>query len=272
MKRAFSIALLLSGFITALQKQNAIITHKSSGLPQDTSSLSVADINKLNPVLENIKSRMDDWPQLHFYKNDNERIAHQSMKSDVVFLGDSIFEYWTNPALSNYLISHKNYVNRGISAQTTPQMLLRFRSDVLALKPKVMILLAGINDIGANTGPITLEETEGNIASIVELAQLHNIKVVLCSVLPVSDYHFDGKDPRGPQTLKRPLDKIRALNRWIKQYAQNHNLIFVDYFNALVDDNGKLSCKLSNDDLHPNKEGYALMESLTEEAIKTAIK
>lgn len=245
-------------------KQALIQIHKSSGLPFDISAVTASDLAK-------VQSRMDDWPQLNFYRQDNECVMHKGITPEVVFLGDSIFEYWNNPKLSSFF-SNTDYVNRGISAQTTPQVLLRLRSDVINLKPKIMVLLAGVNDIGANTGPITLEETQGNIASIAELATLHHIKVILCSMLPVSDYHFDGKDPRGPQTVKRPLDKICALNQWVKTYAAKNNHGFIDYFNVLVDENGKLNRELSNDDLHPNANGYALMAPLTQEAIKKALK
>lgn len=254
-----------TSFIFPMQpKQLPIQIHKSSGLPFDLSAVTASDLAK-------VQSRMDDWPQLNFYRQDNERVMRKEITPEVVFLGDSIFEYWNNPKLSNFF-SNTAYVNRGISAQTTPQVLLRLRSDVIDLKPKVMILLVGVNDIGANTGPITPEETRDNIASIAELATLHHIKVIFGSMLPVSDYRFDGKDPRGPQTVKRPLDKIRALNQWIKTYAQKNNHGFIDYFSVLVDKNGKLNRELSNDDLHPNAEGYALMTPLTEEAIKESLK
>lgn len=249
--------------------QIQIAKHKASGLPADTSSMTISDMISLRTVLDNIKVRMDDWPQLNYYRADNQRIIKSAIYPETIFLGDSIFEYWADPKISDFF-SNQTILNRGISAQTTPQILLRLHSDVINLKPKVMVLLAGINDIGANTGPITLEESAANIASIIELAAVHNIKVIICSLLPVSDYHFDGKDPRGSQIVKRPLEKISALNQWIRNYAQNHNLIYIDCYTVLVDEHGKLRCELSDDDLHPNKQGYAMLEPLMIEAISKA--
>lgn len=263
----FSIILC---FASKACMQKVPTIHKSSGLPDDISSLTISDLPSLKAVLENIKIRMDDWPQLNYYRKANQSLLDAELYPEVVFLGDSIFEYWANRAISDFF-SHPKYLNRGISGQTTPQILLRVYSDVIQLKPKVMVLLAGINDIAANTGPIDFEETINNITSIVALANLHHIQVILCSLLPVSDYHFDGKDPRGPQTIKRPLERIRLYNLWIKTYAQRHNHIFIDYYTILADQNGKLRCDLSNDDLHPNKQGYALLEPIMQKAISKAL-
>ncbi len=239
------------------------MTDKASGLPLDLSKLTLADLETIKPNIENAKKMLNDWPALNYYRAQNETLQKPDPER-IVFLGDSTFQRWSG----QYFDSHPSYINRGISGQTTPQILLRLRSDVINLNPKAMFLVTGCNDIGRNTGTITFEETTGNISSIVELAMSHKIKVVLCSILPVSDYHFDGKDPRGSQIVKRPLSKITALNNWLKQYAQEKGLIHLDYFSSFVDSQGMLNKDLSDDDLHPNTIGYKLMETLTEQVIQ----
>jgi lysophospholipase L1-like esterase len=150
-------------------------------------------------------------------------------------------------------------------------MLIRFRPDVVALKPKVVVILAGTNDIAGNTGPISLEAIEDNLISMVELARQNNIRVVLASLLPVSDYEIrDGKQII--QTVRRPPAQINTLNAWMKSYAASKGLIFLDYFSAMVDDKGFLKDELSNDGLHPNRDGYAIMGPLAERAIASALK
>jgi lysophospholipase L1-like esterase len=164
------------------------------------------------------------------------------------------------------------YINRGISGQTTPQMLIRFRPDVIALKPQVVVILAGTNDIAGNTGPMTLEAIEDNLASMSELARVNGIRVVIATVLPVSDYakNRDGKPII--QTTRRPPEKIKALNEWIKKYASQNDLTYLDYFSAMVDEKGFLKEELSGDGLHPNDKGYGVMQPLAEQAIGTALK
>jgi lysophospholipase L1-like esterase len=155
----------------------------------------------------------------------------------------------------------KPYVDRGIGGQTTPQMVLRFREDVIALQPKVVVILAGTNDIAGNTGPMTLEETEGNMATMAELARGHGIRVVLSSVMPVNDVaDADGKSSF--QTEKRPPGKILALNEWIKKYAADNGYVYLDYFPATADEQGFLKSEMTNDGLHPNAQGYAVMGPL----------
>jgi lysophospholipase L1-like esterase len=186
----------------------------------------------------------------------------------VVFLDDSITDMWQNAQFGGFFPG-KPYVDRGIGGQTTPQMLLRFRPDVIALQPRVVVILAGTNDIAGNTGPMTLEETEGNLASMSELAHAHGIRVVLSSVMPVNDVTAsDGK--KIIQTERRQPDKILMLNNWIKKFAAEHGDVYLDYFSATVDDKGLFKSDLTSDGLHPRAKGYAIMAPLAEKAIAEA--
>jgi lysophospholipase L1-like esterase len=151
-------------------------------------------------------------------------------------------------------------------------MLLRFRSDVIALRPKAVVILAGTNDLAGNTGPITLAETEGNLATMAELARAHGIRVVLSSVTPVSNYGHDGDGKTVDLREKRPPEKILKLNAWLKMYAAARGHVYLDYFSVMVDDQGLLKKELSVDGLHPNAEGYAEMVPLAESAIQSALK
>ena len=180
----------------------------------------------------------------------------------VVFLGDSITDLWGRRY--GKFFPGQPYLNRGISGQVTPQMLLRFRQDVIALEPKAVVILAGTNDIGGTLGPVDAEATHANLMSMVELAKAHGIRVVLASLTPVCDYI-------GPQTDKRPMEKIRQMNEWIKAYAERAGLVYLDYFSAMLDDHGMLRKELTFDGLHPNDAGYEVMGPLAEKAIATAL-
>jgi lysophospholipase L1-like esterase len=231
---------------------------------------SCADLSALEKKVDSMNSRLLDWPQLSRYRDANATVAPPAKnESRVVFLGDSITDGWQQPKFGGFFPG-KAYIDRGISGQTTPQMLLRFRPDVIALQPRVVVILAGTNDIAGNTGPMTLEETEGNLASMSELAHAHGIRLVLSSVTPVRDLDPpDGK--KIVQTERRPPEKILAVNEWIKKYATDHGDVYLDYFSAMADEKGFLKADLTYDGLHPNVAGYAVMAPLAEKAIAQAL-
>jgi lysophospholipase L1-like esterase len=209
-------------------------------------------------------TRLKDWAQINRYREAN----HSVRDPEVVFMGDSITDVWQQPRFGGFFPG-KAYVDRGISAQTTPQMLIRFRPDVINLEPKVVVILAGTNDIAGNTGPMTDEEIEGNLASMSELAHAHGIKVVFSSITPVSNYHVTNNNP---QTSLRPMARITAVNDWMKRYAAEHGDVYLDYFSAMVDQQGLLKSEYSLDDLHPTAAGYAVMAPLAEAAIRQTLK
>lgn len=217
----------------------------------------------LQTAAQTLADQLQDWNQLGRYHRDNQRI--RALPPDarrVVFLGDSITDGWR---LAEYFPG-KPYVNRGIGGQTTPQMLVRMFPDVIDLKPAAVILLAGTNDLARNTGPVTLKMIADNVQAMTELARLHNIKVILCALLPISDY-----TPR-KQTEHRPPADILKLNAWLREYAAKVNAGFVDYHSALVDEKGFLKDGFSNDGLHPNAKGYELMSPVAAAAIDEALR
>jgi lysophospholipase L1-like esterase len=228
------------------------------------------DARVLEKKVDDLTERLADWAQLSRYRGANATVGAPAVgEARVVFMGDSITDMWQEPRFGGFFPG-KPYLDRGIGGQTTPQMLVRFRPDVLALQPQVVVILAGTNDIAGNTGPMTPEETEGNLASMSELAHARGTRVVLSSLTPVADLTLlDGK--RIVQTLRRPPDKILALNEWIKKYAEQHGDVYLDYFNAMADDHGFLKKGLTNDGLHPNGAGYAVMAPLAERAIEEAL-
>jgi lysophospholipase L1-like esterase len=235
----------------------------------------------------NLSDQMLDWNQLgRFHAADEELKKQPAASGRVVFLGDSITEGWP---LDQYFPG-KPYVNRGIGGQTTPQMLVRLYPDVIDLKPAAVIILAGTNDIAQNTGPETLTMVEENMMAITELAQRHGIKVILCSVMPISNYTMvparrvmrSGPGAAGgwtsppaptPQirSLQRPPDQILQLDAWMKAYAASAGATYADYFSAVVDDKGMFKEGFSDDGLHPNDRGFALMAPVAEAAIDKAL-
>jgi acyl-CoA thioesterase I len=215
--------------------------------------------------------RLRDWPQLGRYREANRALAAPAAgEARVVFMGDSITDSWPQPRFASTFFPGKPYVGRGISGQTTPQMLVRFRPDVIDLKPKAVVILAGTNDISGNTGPVTDEDIQRNLASMAELAKANGIKVVLASITPTSAYHTPERGV--PQTTTRPMSRIRAVNDWMKQYAAANGHVYLDYFSAMVDASGVMKTELTADDLHPNAAGYAIMGPLAQAAIDQALR
>lgn len=218
---------------------------------------------------DRLQSRLNDFAQLTRYAEANKQVKPPAKgENRVVFLGDSITDSWK---LAEYFPSQP-YINRGISGQTTPQMLIRMRPDVIAHRPKVLVLLAGTNDIAGNYGAMSNEFIQGNIESIVELARANSINVVLASILPISDYNKRATGETIVRSVQRPPERILAINNWMKNYCKEKGLIYLDYFSATVDDKGFLKADLANDGLHPNEKGYQIMKLLAESAIKIALK
>jgi lysophospholipase L1-like esterase len=206
----------------------------------------------------------DDFGQLTRYREANAALrTPASGENRVIFVGDSITDYWK---LSDYFAG-KPYINRGIDGQTTPQMLVRFRQDVIDLHPKVLVVLAGTNDIAGVTGPARNEDIEANYASMAELAHAHGIRMVFASLLPVNNYTQDAKE----SFALRPRERILALNVWLKDYCANNGLLYLDYFSAMADEKGMLKKDLSDEGLHPNVAGYKIMAPLAEKAIAKAL-
>ncbi|HTD98870.1 MAG TPA: GDSL-type esterase/lipase family protein [Mucilaginibacter sp.] len=204
-----------------------------------------------------------DWPNIRKYAEDNSKVPPPAPNEKrVIFMGNSITEFWKYN--DSAFFASRNYINRGISGQTTPQMLVRFREDVVNLKPAVVVILAGINDIAENTGPSKLEFTFGNIVSMAQLARTANIKVVISSVLPAN--HF----PWRPAII--PTEKVIRLNQMLKDYCLKNNVVYLDYYSAMVDSEKGLPKNLANDGVHPTLEGYKIMEPMVEKAIGEALK
>jgi len=239
---------LLSSFATAQQAAN-------------DAAEAVRDLEQYREGL--IKLWMNDFGNLGRYRAANAKLELTNSAEDrVVFMGDSITDGWKLAES----FPGKPYINRGIGGQTTPQMLIRFRPDVIDLAPKVVVILAGTNDIAGNTGTMTLAEIEGNLKTMTELARLHGIKVVLSSVTPVNNYTQRAR----LFFALRPPAEILELNAWIKDYCVYHDCIYLDYFSAMVDEKGMLKADLAEDGLHPNNEGYAIMAPLAQKAIERA--
>ena len=203
-----------------------------------------------------------DWANLKRFQQENsELMLAKAHEHRVVFMGNSIIEGWLS--IRPEFFKNKPYVNRGISGQTTPQMLVRFRQDVIHLKPSTVVLLAGINDIAENTGPSTIEMIANNIISMAELAKANHINVIICSVLPANNFPWR-------EGLK-PAEKVRKLNAILQSYSYENKLAYVDYYSAMVNDSNGLKKELGEDGIHPNKNGYLIMEPILEKAIKKYI-
>ncbi len=207
----------------------------------------------------------DDYGQLVRYREANAALKPPAAgENRVVFFGDSITDAWH----LEESFPGKPYINRGIGGQTTPQMLVRFRQDVIELHPKLVVILAGTNDIAGNTGPMRLEDVEADYASLAELARASQIRVVYSSVLPVHNYTERSKD----FFAQRSPEKILALNKWLKSYCDSGVCLYLAYFSSMVDDKGMLQKDLAEDGLHPNAAGHKIMAPLAEAAIAKALK
>jgi lysophospholipase L1-like esterase len=272
MKKAFfagTVALFLAALANAQQQNPA--TPGTRAQENAAAGADCKDLPQIANRLDSANKRLQDWAQLDRYREPNAQLPAPAKGEDrVVFMGDSITDGWSNPQFGGFFPG-KPYVNRGISGQATPQMLVRFRPDVIALQPRVVVILAGTNDLAGNTGPISVEETEGNLASMAELAKAHGLRVVLSSVMPVSDVIVNPRGGTFLQTARRPPEKILAVNQWIKKYADEHGYVYLDYFSAMVDDKGAFKSELTYDGLHPNAQGYAVMAPLAEKSIDQAL-
>jgi acyl-CoA thioesterase I len=243
-------SLLLASIALAQQSAPSIPATGSPGLDQYRAS--------------RIAIYTDDFGELKRYRDADAALTpSKAGKNRVVFLGDSITDYWK---LAEYFPA-RPYINRGIDGQTTPQMLVRFRQDVIELHPSVLVVLAGTNDVAGVTGPASNQDIEANYASMAELARLHHIRLVFASLLPVNNYTDDAKE----SFALRPRERILALNTWLKEYCSKNAFVYLDYFSAMVDDKGMLKRDLSDEGLHPNAAGYKIMASLAEKAIARAI-
>ncbi len=233
----------------------------SSAKVQDAQLVKLIDGKTDQQIIEEYthwSKTKNDWANLTYYQEANSQLKNDSNKGNrVIFMGNSITEMWK--VHSPDFFKNRDYINRGISGQTTAQILLRFRQDVIDLKPKIVVLLAGTNDIAGNTGPTTNKMIENNIFSMVELAQTNGINVIMCSVLPTRYYFWV------PEI--KPSKRIVALNASIQKYARQHNIPFVDYFCAMADDTYALKKEYSIDGVHPNQKGYNIMGPLVEIAI-----
>ncbi len=255
--RAFSLLCLLplAAALTAASQTPA------PQQPVDPARLSANPLTAQQQQLDRYRKLADDYGQLSRYAAADAALpAPAPGTRRVIFFGDSITDAWH----LDQSFPGRNYINRGISGQTTPQMLVRFRQDVVNLHPSVLVVLAGTNDLAGNTGPETLSQIEDDYATMAELSRLHGIALVFSSVTPVSNYiHPD-------MTKGRPPEEILALNTWLRQYCAANRLVYLDYFSAMVDPTGMLKRDISNDGLHPNAAGYAIMAPLAQAAIDRA--
>lgn len=224
--------------------------------------LLVKPVDQLTPgEIAGMQRKLADWPQLNRYRKEDETLTEPSA-GRVVFLGDSITDAWAHRD-GNRFFPGKGYLNRGISGQTTPQLLTRFQQDVVDLKPEVVVILAGINDIAGNTGVEDAKMIEDNFKSMVSIAKANDIHVVLSSILPVSDFPW--------RKGIYPAQEIRQLNGWLRSYAAASGCVYLDYYTALADANGGMKPGLSKDHVHPTPAGYAIMTPLAQAAIDTAL-
>jgi lysophospholipase L1-like esterase len=267
-RTALLIALALAGLLTSTQltaqEPGSLPETKAPAPPKPAAPALTPSGHPLNDYwIAHDRQLLNDFGGLARFKVADLALGPPAEgENRVVFMGDSITQGWKIEGPEGGFPG-KPYINRGIGGQTTPQMLLRFRQDVIALKPKAVVILAGINDIAGNTGPETPEQIEDNLASMTDLAAANHIRVVLCSVLPAFDF------PWSPG--KTPAPKVVALNDWIKAYAAEKGYVYVDYHTAMKDERDGLPAALSKDGVHPLPAGYKVMEPLVEAGIEKAL-
>jgi acyl-CoA thioesterase I len=267
-RTTFRVAAAAMTVLAALAGSMVLLTQEPASKPETTAPPPVKVQNAAPTPMSaweraHQEQLKNDWPWLARFKEADLKLAAPAPgENRVVFMGDSITEGWHFEGPDGSFPG-KPYINRGISGQTSPQMVLRFRQDVIELQPKVVVILAGTNDIAGNTGPMTLEQTEDNLASMSDLATANHIRVVLCSVLPAYDF--------GWHPGLEPAPKIVALNAWIKSYAAEKGYVYVDYHSAMKDQRDGLPPALSKDGVHPMPGGYAVMAPLVETGIKSAL-
>jgi len=256
------LVLMLSCCLCAIAQQPAQTTAPQAPIAVTPPTTGFAGLDRYRA--SRIAVYMNDYGQLARYREANAALkAPATGESRVVFFGDSITDIWK----IDESFPGKPYINRGIGGQTTSQMLVRFRQDVIDLQPKAVVILAGTNDIAGNTGPISNEDIEENFSSLAELARVHHIRVIYSSILPVYNYTPESQD----FFAQRPMERILALNKWLKDYCAANDLIYLDYFPAMIDDKGLLRRDLADDGLHPNKAGFAIMAPLAEKAIENSL-
>jgi lysophospholipase L1-like esterase len=250
-------ALLLAALLTAsAYGQNTAAPPAAPSAPATPAPIDPAK------QIETMQKKLDDWPQLSRYRDANATLPPVSnSEKRVVFYGDSITDAWARKP--EEFFPGKPYVGRGISGQTTPQMLVRFQQDVVHLKPAVVVILAGTNDIAGNTGPSTPEMIEDNFESMIAIAKANNIRVVISSILPADHYAW--------RPGVQPAEQIRQMNVRLKELCQREGLVYLDYYSAMANANGGLDPDLAKDGVHPTAKGYAMMSPLAEKAIGEAL-
>jgi lysophospholipase L1-like esterase len=241
-------------------------TPAARSAPMKVDATIATPVAELTPAqIATMQARLADWPQLARYRAANAALpAPAPGEQRVVFYGDSITDAWARPSNSATFFPGKNYIGRGISGQTTPQMLVRFQQDVVALHPAAVVLLAGTNDLAGNTGLSTLEMIENNIRSMADIARANGIRFVLGSVLPVSDYKW--------RPGLEPAAKVREVNAWMKQFAEERGLVYVDYYTALANEQGGMREGTSSDGVHPTPMGYGVMMPIAQAGVDKALK
>ena len=255
--------ILVRSFVVACVSFGSVMV-QAQATPAAPAAVSAAPAVDTAKEIAAMQTKLADWPQLGRYREANAALGPVAEgEQRVVFYGDSITDGWGRGPGGGEFFPGKPYVNRGISGQTTPQMVVRFRQDVINLHPAAVVILAGTNDVAGNTGPMTPEMTEDNFRSMADLARANGIRVILASILPARDF------PWRPGL--HPAEKIRVLNDWLKGYCVNHSIPYLDYYSAMTADDGGMKPGISKDGVHPNDAGYAIMGPLAEAAIEKTL-